>query len=127
MLEKEIEKILVTEVKKLGGKAYKFVSPGNSGVPDRIVIFPKKPPGVCGIENGHRRAYEPADCTGEKAERTWPNGGSSKGDSRIDQIFREIRISASEHSTFRKIQRGENRWSLNHTAIRNTVLKRSSR
>jgi hypothetical protein len=50
-----------------------------------------------------------------------------KGDSRIDQIFREIRISASEHSTFRKIQRGENRWSLNHTAIRNTVLKRSSR
>ena len=44
MLEKEIEKILVVEVKKLGGKAYKFVSPGNSGVPDRIVIFPKKPP-----------------------------------------------------------------------------------
>lgn len=42
--EKEIEKILVAEVKKLGGKAYKFVSPGNSGVPDRIVIFPKKPP-----------------------------------------------------------------------------------
>ena len=44
MLEKEIEKILVAEVKKLGGKAYKFVSPGNSGVPDRIVIFPKRPP-----------------------------------------------------------------------------------
>lgn len=44
MLEKEIEKILATEVKKLGGKAYKFVSPGNSGVPDRIVIFPKKSP-----------------------------------------------------------------------------------
>lgn len=40
MLEKEIEKILVEEVRKLGGRAYKFVSPGNSGVPDRIVIFP---------------------------------------------------------------------------------------
>lgn len=44
MLEKEIEKILTAEVKKLGGKAYKFVSPGNNGVPDRIVVFPKRPP-----------------------------------------------------------------------------------
>jgi len=40
MLEREIEKILVIEVKKLGGRAYKWVSPGNDGVPDRIVIFP---------------------------------------------------------------------------------------
>lgn len=40
MQEKEIEKILVSEVKKLGGRAYKWVSPGNDGVPDRIVIFP---------------------------------------------------------------------------------------
>lgn len=39
MLEKNIEKFLVREVKKLGGKAYKFISPGNSGVPDRIVII----------------------------------------------------------------------------------------
>lgn len=40
MREKEIEKILVDEVKKLGGRAYKWVSPGNDGVPDRIVFFP---------------------------------------------------------------------------------------
>lgn len=44
MTEKEIEKILVSEVKKLGGRAYKWVSPGNNGVPDRIVIFPRKTP-----------------------------------------------------------------------------------
>ncbi len=44
MRESEIEKILTTEVKKLGGRAYKWVSPGNDGVPDRIVIFPGKPP-----------------------------------------------------------------------------------
>lgn len=44
MREKDIEKILVTEVKKLGGRAYKWVSPGNDGVPDRIVIFPGHPP-----------------------------------------------------------------------------------
>ena len=44
MREKEIEKILVLEVKKLGGRAYKWVSPGNDGVPDRIVIFPGRQP-----------------------------------------------------------------------------------
>ena len=40
MLESEIEKRLVREVRKMGGMAYKFVSPGNAGVPDRIVIMP---------------------------------------------------------------------------------------
>lgn len=40
MREKEIEKILVDEVKRLGGRAYKWTSPGNDGVPDRIVILP---------------------------------------------------------------------------------------
>lgn len=44
MREKDIEKILVTEVKKLGGRAYKWTSPGNDGVPDRIVILPGRPP-----------------------------------------------------------------------------------
>ena len=44
MREKEIEKILVTGVKKLGGRAYKWASPGNDGVPDRIVILPGEMP-----------------------------------------------------------------------------------
>lgn len=44
MLEKEIEKSLVREIKKLGGRAYKWVSPGNDGVPDRIVILPDRAP-----------------------------------------------------------------------------------
>lgn len=40
MLEREIEKKLMDGVRKLGGRAYKFVSPGNDGVPDRIVVLP---------------------------------------------------------------------------------------
>lgn len=44
MTEKEIERILVTGVRDLGGRAYKWVSPGNAGVPDRIVIFPGQAP-----------------------------------------------------------------------------------
>lgn len=44
MQERDIEKILTTEVRRLGGRTYKWVSPGNGGVPDRIVIFPGRPP-----------------------------------------------------------------------------------
>lgn len=40
MREKEIEKVLVDGVKKLGGVAFKFVSPGNDGVPDRLIVMP---------------------------------------------------------------------------------------
>lgn len=40
MREKEIESYLVKAIKKMGGEAFKFVSPGNAGVPDRIVILP---------------------------------------------------------------------------------------
>lgn len=42
MLEKELERKFMYTIKKLGGKAYKFVSPGNAGVPDRIVILPRQ-------------------------------------------------------------------------------------
>ena len=41
MLEKEVERYLREQVKKrLGGMALKFVSPGLSGVPDRVVLLP---------------------------------------------------------------------------------------
>ena len=40
MNERRIEEILIREVTKIGGRTYKWVSPGNSGVPDRIVFFP---------------------------------------------------------------------------------------
>lgn len=40
-LEKNIESKLRDKIKQLGGRAYKFVSPGNAGVPDRLVVLPK--------------------------------------------------------------------------------------
>ena len=44
MREKDIETVLVREVKRMGGRAYKWTSPGNDGVPDRIVILPNRNP-----------------------------------------------------------------------------------
>ena len=40
MREREVERRLVTAVKKLGGLAPKFTSPGLDGVPDRLVLLP---------------------------------------------------------------------------------------
>lgn len=40
MRESTLEQRLVREVERIGGKAPKWVSPGNRGVPDRIVILP---------------------------------------------------------------------------------------
>ena len=39
MLEKIVEKKLISAVNEIGGRAYKFSSPGNNGVPDRIVLY----------------------------------------------------------------------------------------
>lgn len=38
--ERDIENYLRDQVKKIKGIAYKFESPGNAGVPDRLVLLP---------------------------------------------------------------------------------------
>ncbi|EFM10152.1 VRR-NUC domain protein [Paenibacillus curdlanolyticus YK9] len=40
MRERDIETYLREKVRAAGGKAYKWTSPGNAGVPDRIVMLP---------------------------------------------------------------------------------------
>ena len=40
MLERDVEGYLVKRVAKLGGKAYKFSSPSNRSVPDRLCCLP---------------------------------------------------------------------------------------
>jgi len=39
-LEKDVERLLVRNVEQAGGQCLKWVSPGWSGVPDRIVLLP---------------------------------------------------------------------------------------
>lgn len=40
MLEKELERKFVNILRKKGCIVYKFVSPGNAGVPDRLIVTP---------------------------------------------------------------------------------------
>ena len=39
-MERDVESWLGKQIIKMGGLFYKWVSPGNAGVPDRIVILP---------------------------------------------------------------------------------------
>ena len=41
ILEREVEKYLADEVKKLGGKCFKFIPDYARGMPDRLVVLPK--------------------------------------------------------------------------------------
>ncbi len=90
MTEKDIEKILVTEVKKLGGRAYKFVSPGNNGVPDRIVIFPGQAPVFAELKSdtGRLSAIQEA-----QIKRLWELGQKVfvvKGIDGVSQFLQDI-------------------------------------
>lgn len=38
ILENKIEMYLKDEIEKINGKTFKFSSPGNNGVPDRIIL-----------------------------------------------------------------------------------------
>lgn len=55
MRERDLEEKFRQEVKKAGGRAYKFVSPGNSGVPDRIVALPEGKTGFVELKQKGRK------------------------------------------------------------------------
>ena len=58
MREKFIEHKLVTETNKRGGLAWKFVSPGVVGVPDRIILLPPGKIGFVEVKAPHKKPRE---------------------------------------------------------------------
>ena len=60
MLEKELEKKFVEAVKKAGGKAYKFTSPGSVGVPVSLFVVRENKIGFVELktEKGKLTAYQ---------------------------------------------------------------------
>ncbi len=48
MREVTVESALVDEAERAGGRAYKWASPGNAGIPDRIVVVPTQQCPCCG-------------------------------------------------------------------------------
>lgn len=90
MNESELERILVQEVKKEGGKAYKWTSPGNVGVPDRIVFFPGGEIYFVELkaDNGRARSLQLQQIRSLQEFGQW--AGIVKGVSGLIEFFREI-------------------------------------
>lgn len=57
-LEKRIEAKFREKIKSLGGRALKFISPGNAGVPDRLVILPGNKIGFAELKRPRRKNYK---------------------------------------------------------------------
>lgn len=55
MRESKIEQELVNWTRQTEGRAYKLVSPGNNGMPDRLVIFPNQNPVFIELKTDHGR------------------------------------------------------------------------
>lgn len=66
MLESEIEKKLRGEIKKIGGKAYKFVSPGNARSNGQNSFNAGGDYLFCRIEKAWWKIIEITNCSKEK-------------------------------------------------------------
>lgn len=90
MRERDLEKILRDEVRKLGGRAYKWVSPGNDGVPDRIIIFPGRPPVFVELktETGRLSAIQQAQI--RRLERLGQRVRVVRGIDGLSQFFQDM-------------------------------------
>lgn len=90
MRERDLEKILRDEVRKLGGRAYKWVSPGNDGVPDRIIVFPGRPPVFVELktETGRLSAIQQAQI--RRLERLGQRVRVVRGIDGLSQFFQDM-------------------------------------
>jgi len=90
MREKDVEKLLIQEVKKRGGRAYKWVSPGNAGVPDRIVIFPDRPPVFVELKADSGRLTKLQEVQIRRLESLGQAVFVARGASGVDELIRAL-------------------------------------
>lgn len=90
MREKEIERLLVNEVKKLGGRAYKWTSPGNDGVPDRIVIFPGQAPVFVELKAPGGRLTKLQECQIRRLKELGQKVEAVEGIDGLSQFFQDL-------------------------------------
>lgn len=91
MREKELEKKFVEAVRKAGGKAYKFTSPGTSGVPDRLVVFPDNCIGFVELKAPGKKSTAEQCYQQKKLEELGCYVAVLDNPELIDAIIREIR------------------------------------
>lgn len=90
MVEKEIEKLFCRKVRQAGGKAYKFISPGNSGVPDRLVILPGGKIGFVELKAPGEKPRPDQTYQIQQLENMGCYAAVADQPDQLDQIIREI-------------------------------------
>ena len=90
MLEKEIEKYLRDKIKNLGGIAYKFISPSNNGVPDRIVLLPKGKIIFVELKNEHGKTSKMQDIQIERIRNLGFDVRIINSKQKVDEFINEI-------------------------------------
>lgn len=90
MQERSVEKALVQKVKKRKGLALKFISPGMSGVPDRIVLMPEGRMAFVELKAPGKKPRPLQVCRMQKLQRLGFRCYVVDSTSMIDEVLDEI-------------------------------------
>lgn len=90
MQERSVEKALVQKVKKRKGLALKFISPGMSGVPDRIVLMPEGRMAFVELKAPEKKPRPLQVCRMQKLQRLGFRCYVVDSTSMIDEVLDEI-------------------------------------
>lgn len=102
MLEKEIEKRFVKLVKQHGGLCYKFSSPSNSGVPDRIVITKSGRVIFVELKSETGRLSKLQELTISQMKNRVVDARVVKGLAEMEKFIEEVFGSQAEHAAVHK-------------------------
>lgn len=102
MSEKEIEKLLREKVRARGGCAYKFVSPGRNGVPDRLVVLPGGKMGFVELKAPGKKSRAEQSYQQRKLEELGCYVAVVDNPGMIDTVIREIEAYSGDGTTARE-------------------------
>jgi len=94
--EKQVEAYLRQEIQKIGGEAYKFVSPGRRFVPDRICVCPR---GVLVFVEVKGNGLEPTPPQMRELQRLQAKGHEAcwvNSKERVDELINVIKEEIDE-------------------------------
>lgn len=92
MRERELEELFRKKVRQAGGRAYKFVSPGNSGVPDRLVVLPEGKIGFVELKAPGEKSKPDQCCQQRKLEDLGCYVAVLDNPETVEEVIQEIRM-----------------------------------
>lgn len=91
-MEKDIEKWLGDQVTNMGCLYYKFVSPGNRGVPDRIIVIPPGFTMFVELKTDKGRTSAIQDIQIKRLQRAGAHVRVVKGRADAERVVADIRV-----------------------------------